>query len=222
MGSTRLSIPIAFGRGVMLVAVIATISGTGCAEAPPVPSRGERVRAVCPVVEEHDYYFPEESIVVADADRDLERRLFLSNYLREAGVPSLSCGDVPDTYRLTWIGGYNEVTLVVTVNRSSATAVQFLPFNVADRTVSHRTSKPISAADFRTISTCVESAAFWTSDAYRVFESEGRSWTFEGRRGDSYRALTRTHPELNLANVAKLLVELSGMAVPANMTTRDK
>jgi hypothetical protein len=155
--------------------------------------------------------------------RDYERRLLLSNYLVAARATSLSCGNGEDAYRLIWMGGYNDAALVVTLEQHSATAIEFLPFNVANQaTIKDTHSRSITAAQFAEIVSQLESAGFWSAGTARTYESEGSSWTFEGRHGTSYRTLTRTHPEALLADVGRSIATLSGIALPRRMAAPIK
>jgi len=203
------------GIGAILVAY-------SCESSTPLPHRGQQVRAVCPSAGDDDFFFPEETLSPGNATRDYERRLALSSYLTAAGVASLSCGAGEDGYRLIWGGGYNDPLLVVTVSGRTVAATEFVPSNIAKRSVKNASSRTITRAQFDDVASQIESADFWTADAVRVFESEGTGWVFEGRRGTSYRAITRTHPDQRLAKVARVLVELSELSVPSRMSIQEK
>lgn len=217
MDSTQLSAAVGVGGRLVLIAVTSMLVACAGDDMAPWPSRGQAVRADCPPLGEDDCFFPAESLFPADPERDYERRLLLSNYLATAGATSLSCsGD--DAYRVIWLGGYNEPVLVLTVAAGTATAVEFLPFNVAERSVRKRQSAVVSAAQLQQIAADLDSAGLWIADPVRVFESEGSSWTFEGRRAGVYRALTRTHPDARLAEVGRSLVVLAGLSPPRRMS----
>ena len=221
MDLSQLSIAVGLRTALALFWVGSMFAGGACNKPPPFPHRGDSVRANCPTIGEDDFFFPQESVFPADASRDDDRRLLLSNYLRTAGAMSLSCaGD--DAYRVIWIGGYNEPVVIVTMDERAAIAIEFQPFNVAKSTIKTTHSKDLSTMQFQDIASEFESGGFWSADTVRVFESEGSSWTFEGRRDGSYRVLTRTHPEPALAKAGRLLVASSGLTLPARMSVPAK
>jgi hypothetical protein len=204
----------------LIVLSVALLLVAACEERLPIPGRGEPVRRECPATSDHDHFFVEGSLVPADPIRDYERRISLSSYLVAAKAVSLSCGSGGDAYRLIWGGGYDNPLVIATVGERAASLTEFLPFNVAIRSIKQVTSANISSAQFLDLVSRLESANFWSVDAVRVFESEGSGWTFEGRRGQLYRTITRTHPEGPLANAGKFLAELTGAPVPAGMSVR--
>lgn len=212
---------MSFRSALILFSVASMVAGAACTENPPFPRRGQPVRADCPSIGEDDYFFPAESLFPADPSRDYERRLSLSSYLVAAGATSLSCTG-HDAYRVTWMGGFNEPSLIVTADGHGATAIEFEPFNVALRTIKSTHSKVISPVQFQEIASGFESAGLWVVDPVQVLESEGSSWTLEGRRDNSYRVITRTHPDLALVNTGRLLVSLSGVPLPDRMSRTSK
>lgn len=200
-----------------MISAFAFLVGSACKATPPVPRRGEAARVECPARGADDYYYPQGALRPDTNADDLRSRAQLSKFLEIAAAPSLSCGTEQHAYRVLWGGGYNDPLLVVTVDARTATVTEFLPFNIATRTIKDTYSSTPSEAQFNALAHQLESAGFWTIDAALIFESEGTSWIFEGRRGRSYRAITRTHPAQALAKIGIRMVQLAGATVPRGM-----
>jgi hypothetical protein len=216
--STRRSIARRL-RGFVLMTVLIN---AGCDISLPVPSSGERVRSTCPAVGDSEYFFPEGTLVPGDLQLDYERRISLSSYMASARTVSLSCGSGQDAYRFIWGGAYNDPLIVITIHEDSATYIEFVPFNIAERTIKQVRTTTHPPAKFKGLVSQLEQAKFWSTEAVRSFQSEGSGLILEGRRGKSYRAISRSHPEKEISNAGRLFAEIVGVAVPSSMSSRTR
>lgn len=204
--------------GAILALCINTLYG--CSPASPMPRSGDPVRDQCSMADDADFYFPEGSLRPDNMVHDKEARLFLTNYLTLSQAKSLSCGKAPDSARVIWGGGYNDPVIVATITPKEATATEFHPFNIARLSIKATKHRQISSSDFEAIQTALERAKFWTDSPVVAFESEGTAWVIESRQQHSYRVITRTHPNLAIANIARSMVALSGLDVPGRMNPK--
>jgi hypothetical protein len=203
-----------------LVALVAILVLTSCKEpALPAPNTGQRARDTCPSIEDATYFFPTGALIPDDASMDRAQRLALSGYWLAARTKSLSCGDVPESYRMFWGGGFGTTPIIVTVSGNQAEAVEFLAPNQNLHSIKGKTSLAVSAADLEQLRLQIDQSTFWTAKPFSDLEGEGTIWFIEARRGASYKTVTRVAPEPALMEAARLMVRLSGHLLPEGMTT---
>lgn len=137
---------------------------------------------------------------------------------------SLSCGVGPDGYRAFWGGGSDMPPVVVTMSGTIITVAQFKSPNeagpVGRYTVARRARVTVETPAVRRLRQQLDSTAFWSTGPNRM-DGEGNVWVIEARRGGAYKAVLRVRPEPALADFARTLVQLSGLPVPALMTSGD-
>jgi hypothetical protein len=103
---------------------------------------------------------------------------------------------------------------VVTLLEREVIAVQFQPANIANRSIETQRTQAISSEEFHQVAKLLELAKFWSVQPVILLESEGRGWIMEGREGDSYRLIHRTHPDASLVAVSRRMVQMSGLDLP--------
>ena len=203
--------------------------GCRAAETPESPPGvGSSVPERCPAKSTAGYFFP-ASAIIPDRD-DSSLREWFGRILSAAKVLSISCGLSPETYRMAWLPS-SRTAYVITATREKKnwrlTAAEVLDPIILDPRQDYAaglappSSRILETSEETELVASLTELDFWFDSQYLDNPNASDGWTafIEGRRGNSYRVLTRMNFEdAPFAAVARTFVRLARLKVPQGMT----
>lgn len=207
--------------GWLVALITASICVVSCGDTSlPMPQSTLRARTECPPTADDQYFYPAEALVPNDPVVDRAQRRAIADYLAVSRAKSLSCGSGGEAYRVFWGGGFGVQSVVVTITPDAAVGATFGPRTGAQVVLDRNVSAPVSADAFGRLRQLLDGASFWTAKPFTDLEGEGTVWVIEGRRGDSYKVITRVTPDPALADAARMMLKLSGLPTPERMAAQ--
>lgn len=192
------------------VLLLALLFSTACNS-----QRATDVRPSCAARDSETFFFAGGTF--GGGREDLLRRRWYSGQLGAMAEPSLSCGEVLETYRFTWLRSFHEPIAV----RAWRTQDTFhLEAVVLDgpggqeqpQVVSKRISRTLSASEWARIEDALIEIGFWrlaTSDD--AMGLDGAQWIIEGRDG-RYHVVDRWNGADGVQEAGRVFLEVAGLS----------
>jgi hypothetical protein len=177
------------------------------------------------------HYFPVSSLVQREENStddfatsdDLTTRRAYSEFLRVMGEPSLSCGvGTSEAYRFLWLRTFNSPIGIRVEKAGDSAYISAVKLSGAGGflpgTISHKSTRLLSSAEWIRITHAVRSASFWSiASTERSNGLDGANWVLEGRNNANYHVAERWSPKPGpFRELCLLLVELSKIPVAEN------
>lgn len=215
-----------------IAAVVGSILA-GCSppsSTPPEPRMAQAVKAMCPDRDSAEYYFPEVSELLPGSSPPMTalERADLSEFLRQSGADSLSCGrSAEPAYRFIWRHSNRPVVIVSWHFAAEGWQAQSTVFNdprdthgpfFSPKVVATQSGSP-AAERVSQVLQAIDAARFWTlAKSVRTMADDGASWVLEGRTGNGYRNVVHVNTQdKSILAIGIELMRLGDVEPPSEM-----